>query len=124
MPGRRIKRAQDLIREEVSRLLLFKAKDPRLKSVSVTQVEMTADLRRAMVYYSIFNDQADRGEIQALLDKAAGFFRREISRAVELKYVPEIRFEFDKSIEYAQHMDQVFSHINSAAGVDNNGDSD
>ena len=83
MAGRRVQRVQDLIREEVSRLLLFKIKDPRLGCVSVTSVEITGDLRKARIFYSIFDDQADRNSIQQGLDRAVGFFRREVSPRVE-----------------------------------------
>jgi ribosome-binding factor A len=53
MGSRRIKRAQDLVRDELSRLLLYKAKDPELKSAVVTAVSMTPDLKRAVVSYSV-----------------------------------------------------------------------
>lgn len=112
MASRRVERAQDLIREEVSRLLLMKIKDPRLKSVTITSVKMTGDLKKAKVLYSVFDDSADRKAIEQGLAKAAGFFRRELGHVLDLKYIPEIRFEFDKSLEYAQHMDKILSDIN------------
>lgn len=116
MTSRRVARAQDLIREEVSRLLLFKLKDPRLQAVSVTAVRMSADLHQAVIAYSVFDDNADRDRIQAGLEKASGFIRREIGRAVRMKFVPEIRFEFDRSLEYAQHMERVLREIGERNG--------
>ena len=111
MGSRRVKRAEDLIRREISSLLLFKSKDPRFKSLSITSVRMTPDLRRATISYSLFDDNLSREEVRDLLEKAKGFFRREVGRAVALKYVPELVFEYDQSLEYAQHMDQVISGL-------------
>ena len=111
MSGRRLERMQDLVRETVSSLLLFKVKDPRTSSVSVTEVRMTADLRQARIYYAIMDDKADRAEVQAGLERAAGFIRREVGRAVQMKFTPEISFEFDRSLEYSRHMDRVLADV-------------
>ncbi|MEW5722213.1 MAG: 30S ribosome-binding factor RbfA [Thermodesulfobacteriota bacterium] len=114
MTTRRVARAQDLIREEVSRLLLFKVKDPRLKGIGVTSVKMTSDLRRAVIMYSVLDDEADREEARAGLERAKGFIRRAVGQAIQLKFVPEIVFEYDRSLDYARHMDRVLKEI--AAG--------
>lgn len=115
MTTKRVAKIQDLIKEEVSRLLLFKVKDPRLQTVSVTRVKITPDLKRAVVFYSVFDDQADRGRIQSGLERATGFFRTEVGRVAGLKFVPEIVFEFDRSLEYAQHMDRLLSGLGKTA---------
>lgn len=109
---------QDQISEEVSRLLRFKVKDPRFGLVNVTKVRLTKDLRRAIVCYSIMDDSVDKGEVHEGLTKATSFFRREVGKAVRLKFVPEIFFEFDKSMEYAQHMDKVLSEVGRQARTD------
>lgn len=116
MTSRRVARVQDMVREEVSRLLLFKAKDPRLSGVTVTSVRMTADLKKATVFYGVFDDRVDREGVRRGLEKAAGFFRREVGRAIGLKFAPEIDFEFDRSLEYAQHMEQVFKNLKESTG--------
>ncbi len=115
-------RVQDLIKEEVSRLLLYKVKDPRLHTLSVTRVVMTPDLKSATVYYSIFDDKADRREIKRGLEKAAGFFRSQVGQAANLRFVPELKFEYDRSLEYAQHMDKVLTDL--AAENQGEGDKD
>jgi len=111
MTTRRVSRVRDMVREEISRLLLYKIKDPRLDSVSVTRVSLTPDLKQAVVYYSVFDDNIDREEVQRGLEKASGFFRREFGRKVRLKFVPKINFEFDRSLEYAQDMDRLLSNL-------------
>jgi len=117
MSSRRLAKVQDLIREEVSRLLVYKVKDPRLHMLSVTRVKMTADLRQAVVFYCLLDEAIDHASIEPSLRKATGFFRHEIGEALNLKFVPEIRFEFDRSLEYARHMDQVLANLNKSAGT-------
>lgn len=111
MGGRRVKRAQDLVRDELSRLLLFKAKDPELRSAVITAVSMTPDLRRAVVSYSVLNDAISKDEMQRRLERAAGFLKREIGRSLEVKFIPELIFEYDRGLEYARHMDEVFERL-------------
>jgi len=121
---KRVSRVQELIQKEISELLLFKVKDPRLTAVTITKVKMSPDLRRAVVYYSVFKDDVDRGEVQRGLESAAGFFRREVGRAVSLKFVPEIFFQLDRGLEYAQHMDQVFKNLTDQQGPESENDND
>ena len=85
MTSRRVDRAQDLIREEVSRLLVVRAKDPRLSQVNVTAVKMTKDLKKALVYYNFLDDKTDRQEIARLLERATGFVRREIGKKYQFE---------------------------------------
>jgi ribosome-binding factor A len=113
MGGRRVKRAQDLVRDELGRLLLYKAKDPELKSAVVTAVSMTPDLKRAVVSYSVLNDAVPKEDMQKRLERAAGFLKREIGRSLDVKFIPELVFEYDQVLEHARHMDEVFDRLHS-----------
>jgi len=121
---KRVARVQELIQKEISELLLFKVKDPRLSAVSITKVKMSPDLRRAVVFYSVFEDDLNREDVQRGLESAAGFFRREVGRAVSLKFVPEIIFQFDRGLEYAQHIDQVLKNLTDPQGPEAESDKD
>ena len=111
MSTKRVARVQELIMEEISFLLLSKAKDPRLRSVTITRVALSPDLRRAKVFYSLFGQDVSREMVKLTLERSAGFFRREVGRKAGLKFVPEIIFLFDDSLEYGQHMDEVFRRL-------------
>jgi len=111
MSTRRVARVQEMIMEEISRLLLSKAKDPRLRPVTVTRVTLSPDLKRARVFYSLFGQDINRKAVKQTLEWSASFFRREVGRKIDLKFVPEIIFEFDESLEYSQHMDEVFRRL-------------
>ncbi|MBW1709011.1 MAG: 30S ribosome-binding factor RbfA [Deltaproteobacteria bacterium] len=117
MSTRRVARVQGLIMEEISHLLLAKAKDPRLRMITVTKVEVSPDLKRARVYYSFFGQDVNRASVKRTLEGSAGFFRREIGRKVDLKFTPEIIFQFDESLEYSQHMDEVFKRLHETDAI-------
>lgn len=98
MPGYRIGRINDDIRQELAALLPA-LKDPRVRGiVSITRVDTTADLRYCKVYVSAL-DREDMGQVLRGLKSAAGFLRRELGRRMSLRYTPELQFIPDDSID-------------------------
>jgi len=94
---KRADRVADQIRMEVADILMRKIKDPRVQSVTVTDVELTGDLRIAHVFVTTMEkDQAER-EVFAGLSKASGFVRAELGRRLTLRYLPEVIFKKDVS---------------------------
>jgi ribosome-binding factor A len=106
-----VARVEGLIQNEVSRLLLLKIKDPRLKSIIVTGVKVTPDLKRARIYYGLLDAQADRTAAALALERSSGFFRREIAQVLKMRFVPEIGFEYDQALDYGRHMDAIFEDL-------------
>jgi ribosome-binding factor A len=98
MPGRRTKRIAELIRRELSLLLGREASDPRFQGLTITTVEVTADLRQARVYVVLPDGESVPGTLKAL-EKAAGFFRHGLGERVYLRCVPELHFYIDESFE-------------------------
>lgn len=96
---------------ELSNLLLLKANDPRLKNLTLTEVKMSPDLKRANVYFGFFNRDLNSEEAEKALKGSAGFFRKQIGDSLELKYVPEIIFHPDRSLEHSQRMEEIFKQI-------------
>ncbi|MDL2259643.1 30S ribosome-binding factor RbfA [Deltaproteobacteria bacterium OttesenSCG-928-K17] len=111
MAQRRLEKISELLRETIADLLLVKSKDPRLKSVNVTGVKVTADLKKAVVHYSVFGGEEDKAEAAKALAKASGFVRAVVGESLKLKYAPEIKFEFDRNLEYAQHMNELLGRL-------------
>jgi len=97
MTYKRADRVADQIRMEVADILMRKIKDPRVHSVTVTGVEMTADLRIAHVFVTTMETGQAEQEIFAGLSKASGFVRAELGRRLTLRYLPEVRFKKDVS---------------------------
>jgi len=88
-----------LVQEELSRLLLREIKDPRLHRVTITAVRVSPDLRHARVLFTAFDHPGGVEETLAGLRSAAGFLRGQLGRMLRLRYVPELTFEVDDSIE-------------------------
>jgi ribosome-binding factor A len=104
LPFRRADRVADLLRRELSRLLLREVKDPRLRQVVVTAVQVSPDLRRARILFTGGSGGADReAELQGL-HAAAGFLRGNLGRSLRLRYAPELVFEVDDSVDRSLHI--------------------
>lgn len=106
---------QDQLADEIRDILAMnfqggKLSDPRLESVTITAVKLTADLQQATVYYRTYAD-ADGPRAQKGLESAAGRLRRELSRVLDVRRVPELRFIYDTSVEYASRIESVISEI-------------
>ena len=102
-------RINEEVKKEISDIIRNNIKDPRLTAmISVTQVDVTKDLRYAKVYVSIFskNEEKKENSFEALKN-SSGYVRREIGHRINLRYTPEIIFERDNSIENGMHIDYL-----------------
>ncbi len=113
LAGNRSHRVGDQILREISDLLLRKVKDPRLKGITLTDVSVSKDLRRAHVYYSVFGTGEQKKLAQEGFESAKGYIRREIGERLQLRYVPDMRFSFDSSLEYGQKMEKILEELGS-----------
>lgn len=93
----RADRVADQIRMEVADILMRKIKDPRVRSVTVTDVELTKDLRIARVFVTTMEQNKDERHVFDGLAKASGFVRAELGRRLALRYLPEVIFMKDVS---------------------------
>ena len=107
MGARRADRVADLVRAAVAELILRELKDPRIGMVTITEVEMTDDLKHAKVFFSVVGDDETRKKSLAGLNSAAGFIRREVGRRLQLRYAPEILFRLDSAPERAQRLAEL-----------------
>jgi len=95
----RQKRLGQLLKQEISDMLLREIKDPRIAFASITSVDVAPDLRHAKVLVSVLGSERERKSTMAGLRSAAGYIRRELGQRLRLKYIPEIRIVYDDSIE-------------------------
>ncbi len=110
--ARRMGRLNEEIKKELSSLIKNQIKDPRVSDfVSITQVETTNDLRYAKVFVSIYGSEKQQEETLLGLKSAGGYLRREIGKNIKLRYIPELLFEIDKSIEYGMHIKSILNKI-------------
>ena len=108
---KRAERVADQIRMEVADILARKTKDPRVEFVTVTDVDLTADLRVARVYVtSLREGQSDEVALQGL-SSAVGFVRGELGRRLELRYTPEVIFCIDPSRQHGSRIDKLLDSL-------------
>ena len=108
---------QERLAEEIRDLLAScflggKMADPRLEEVTITAVKLSADLQLAYVYYRVYGDGDDLQErAQKGLESAAGYLKKKLSKELEVRRVPELKFFFDKSIEHASNIEQLLKKL-------------
>ena len=112
-PGNRSDRVGEEVRQIVSLLIQSKLKDPRLGFVTITRVQLSADLRDAKVYYSVLGTPAERKASQIVLDRAKGFMQHALMKELAIKIVPQLTFKFDTSIEEAVHIESIIQKIHN-----------
>jgi ribosome-binding factor A len=105
--GRRPERVAEMVLRELSQLLVRDLKDPRLRGVTLTRVKMSDDLRHGRVFFSHLEGRAHAAESAQGFRSAGGFIRRQIGRALQLRYTPELDFEFDPGLENAARVDEI-----------------
>jgi len=118
MQGKRSEKVADLIRKEISEMLVKMIKDPRIGFVTITRVAVSEDYRSAKVYFSVAGTVEERQRSMEGLNSAKGYVRKELGRRIHLRYTPEIIFKFDPSIEYAIHIGEVIRHIKGEEETD------
>ena len=115
-------RVGDQIRAELSTLLLRSVRDPALRLITLTHVQLSRDLRHARVFYTAPVD-ASAIETKRGLRRAGPFLRGQLGRRVRLRHVPELTFEYDDSFEREQRIAQVLAELHmSAPEVEEDGD--
>ena len=107
----RIEKLQELIKQEMSKMLLNDLKDPRIGFVTVTGVEMTGDLREAKIFVSVMGGAEQVKSSLDGLQSALGFIRREIGQRVRLRFTPEISFALDTSLDYGEHIQKLLLQV-------------
>lgn len=113
MAGHRPDRVGDQIRQELSELLTRGAvHDPGIGFLTITRVKVSADLQMARVFYTTMGDVKAKAETAKALDRATPFFRRQIGSRLQLRRVPELKFQFDESIAHQDRVEQILRELN------------
>jgi len=107
----RTDRMSDLIRDEISRLLLREVHDPRIGFVTLTGASVSPDLRNVRVFVSVFGDETARTASLEALQGAAGYIQKALFRNLRLRYSPELEFQIDDSLERGERIEQMLRQI-------------
>jgi len=113
MQPKRLERVNQLIKEEISRVLQRELKDPRLGFVTVTDVEVTKDLRLAKVYVSILGPEEKWKASLAALESARGFIHNWLRHHLSLRVTPSLLFRPDRSMAHAAQIQELLAELKS-----------
>jgi len=108
----RSQRVAEVIHQEISKLIQFQLKDPRLGFVTITAVEVSGDNQHAKIYYTVIGDEKAQQDSTRALQSATGYMRRQLGRCLKMRTVPEIAFHYDKSIDYGNHIESLIRDMN------------
>ena len=111
MSSRRVLKAAQAIREVVSMSILTDMKDPRIKDVTVTFVEVSADLRHAKVHVSVMGDEKKKKLCLQGLQHASGFLQKKVGTRIDTRYTPRVQFVLDKGIENAMAVTRILKEV-------------
>ena len=111
MSPNRMQKVAMAIKEEISKIILHELKDPRIGFVTITHVDLTPDLKIAHIFYSILGDTKGVETSQKGLEAARGYMRKLLGDRLKLRFVPEIVFKKDDSIEQSFHITEVLNRL-------------
>ena len=109
--NRRLKRYADLIKRSLGTIIELKLKDPKKGFITITRAKVSADLKIASVYYSVLGDEQQKQLTKKVLKKSIPFLRNELKPYITARWIPELRFFYDDSIEYADHINELLKKI-------------
>lgn len=111
MSSRRVLKAAQAIREVVSMAILTELRDPRIQNVTVTYVEVSADMRAAKVHVSVMGDEAKQQLSLHGLQNASGFLQQKIGQRIDTRYTPRLKFVLDKGVKHSIEVTRILNEV-------------
>lgn len=110
LPYKRSQRVGDLLRQEISDIIMRRLKDPRIGFITVTGVDVSDDLKNARVFISVLKEE-DREITLKVLNDAKKMVRSELAKRVRLRSIPSVEFRMDEAIEYGSRIEKLLKEI-------------
>lgn len=115
----RLDKVASLLKEELSLIFLHRVQDSEVGLVTVTSVKVSADLQHSKVYLSVY-DKNKRDEVLDKVNNLKKMIRSELASKVQLRYIPELHFFIDDTLDYVEKIEGLFKQIHSSDGNDKN----
>jgi ribosome-binding factor A len=115
--SRRTRQVGELLKEELTDIIRREVKDPRIGFMSLTDVEVSPDIRSARVFVSVLGTDEERAATLAALRSASGFIRHHLKPRLRMRQIPELDFRDDRSMEHAAEISRAISQIQREAAV-------
>jgi len=110
MPSHRVDKIEHLIKEEISLIFLYKMQDPALSLLTITNVKVSPDLKSAKIYLSVF-EKEKRAVVLEKVKSLTGYIRSELAHRIRIKFVPELNFYIDDTIDYVEKIEGLIKKI-------------
>lgn len=117
----RHKRVEEAIKKEVSTIIHDQLKDPRVGFVTITRVELSEDLRNAVIFYSVLGKEDAHKKTKLALDSALGFIRSLVAQRINMRFATELMFKEDRSTEYSVRIEEILNEIKEPPAKGTNG---
>lgn len=114
----RPEKVEQFIKKELSEILRREVRDPRIGFVSVTDVEVSVDLRHARVFVSVLGEDEAKAATMDGLRSALGYIRRELGSRLQMRYTPDITFRLDESIERGARVNKLLGEVTKESHAD------
>ncbi|MCZ6479785.1 MAG: 30S ribosome-binding factor RbfA [candidate division NC10 bacterium] len=114
----RAARVGDLLKEEISDLLLRNIRDPRIGFVTITEVHVSADLRHARVYFVTHEGGEEQQRTLEGLESARGYLRGELGRRLHLRYAPDLSFTVDETLDHSFKIREILKSLETEVKLD------
>lgn len=111
LPGKRATRVGDQILRFIAELLMNKIRDPRVKGVTLTGINLSNDLKNARIFFSVMGSGDEVKQAMSGLESAKGFIKRQLGSGLELRYVPDIIFDHDPTLATGNRLERLFKKI-------------
>ena len=111
MSSRRLLKAAEAIREVVGMAILTELRDPRIRDVTVTFVEVSPDMRLAKVHVSVMGDETKQRLSLQGLKNAAGFLQQKVGNRIDTRYTPRLQFLLDKGVKNAMEVTRILDEV-------------
>ena len=111
MTSRRVQKAAEAIREVVSMAILTDLRDPRVQGVTVTYVEVAADMRSAKVHVSVMGDEVKQDLCLRGLQSSAGYLQSKIAERIDTRYIPRLKFELDMGVKKSLAISRLLNEL-------------
>lgn len=108
---KRSAKVADAIRVELATLLVSKVRDPNLRDVNISRVDVTDDLSIARIFFTVLDHQEGKISAEKALSRAKGFMRSHIAKTLNLRFTPVLQFRYDETAQKVEELDTIFQEI-------------
>ena len=114
MVYKRSDRISDAIKKEISFILLKEVRDPRVGFITITRVQVSDDLKFAKIFYSVLGNEKNLKDTACALENASGFIKKKLGERIRMRYMPDLAFKFDRSLEYGERIAGILKELSNS----------